>query len=106
MGDRRMAEIQMEKGSLFVYTHWDGSRLPEMAEEAVKVAAPRLGDEAYWVRIVVDQITKDGRDKETGFGLMLGPDCEDSYNKNKPSVIIDAATGQVEVKGQRGEPAS
>jgi len=95
MGDRRMAEIKTEDGSLYIYTHWHGSRLFELAKAAVQVAKPRLGDEPYWVRIVVDQITKDGRDQETGWGLLLKPIAEDSYNNDKPSVIIDAATGTV-----------
>ncbi len=94
MGDRRMAEIKTSEGSLYVYTHWQGSQLPEMAREAVKAAENRLGDEPYWVRIVVDQLTKDGRDQETGFGLLLKPLCEDEYNNDKPSVIIDASDGK------------
>lgn len=100
MGDRRMAEIITEDGSLYVYTHWCGSELPAMAREAVKKAKPRLGDESYWTRIVVDQLTKSGRDKETGFGLMLKPSCEDSYNRDKPSVIINAKDGSVTVIGR------
>lgn len=100
MGDRRMAEIKTNDGSLYVYTHWHGSQLPSMARAAVKVAASRLGDEGYWTRIVVDQITKDGRDQETGFGLMLKPTHEDSYNDDKPSVILNAKDGSVLVIGE------
>jgi hypothetical protein len=103
MGDRRMAEIKTSEGSLYVYTHWHGSVLPKLAREAAAAAKPRLGDEPYWVRIVVDQLTKDGRDQETGFGLMLKPSCEDSYNRDKPSVILNATTGEVEVIGEDGE---
>ena len=93
MGDRRMAEIKTSEGSLFLYVHYHGSQLPSMARKAVEVAKPRLGDESYWVRIVIDQLTKDGRDKETGFGLMLKPTHEDEYNNDNPSVIIDVITG-------------
>lgn len=99
MGDRRMAEIKLHNGSIFVYTHWCGSEFPEMARAAVKAAEPRLGDEPYWTRIVIDQLTKTGRDAETGFGIMLAPDAEDEYNHDKPSVIIEAATGKVTIKG-------
>lgn len=97
MGDKRMAEIVTSGGSLYLYTHWEGYRLPELAREAVAIAGPRFGDESYWVRIVVDQLTKGSRDRETGWGIMLKPDEEDSYNGNKPSVIIDATTGRVDV---------
>lgn len=99
MGDRRMAEIKTENGSLYVYVHSHGFELPDMARDAVSSAAPRLGDEPYWTRIVVDQLTKDGRDRQTGFGLMLKPNAEDEYNNDKPSVIIDSADGSVTVIG-------
>jgi hypothetical protein len=102
MGDRRMAEIKTSEGSLFVYTHWHGSQLPSMAKAAVAAAKGRLGDEGYWTRIVVDQLTKDGRDQETGFGIMLAPNHEDEYNNDKPSVIIYAKTGKVKVIGGDG----
>jgi hypothetical protein len=101
MGDRRMAEIKTSDGSLYVYTHWNGHELPYLAQAAVETAKPRLGDEPYWTRIVVDQLCKDGRDQETGFGLLLTPRAEDSYNNDKPSVIIDARTGKVTVKGRK-----
>ena len=103
MGDRRMAQIKTSEGSLYVYTHWHGSQLPGMARAAVEAAKNRLSDESYFVRIVVDQLTKDGRDQETGFGLMLKPNHEDSYNNDKPSVIIDAKTGKVKVIGGEDE---
>ena len=103
MGDRRMAKIKTDEGSLYVYTHWHGSVLPKLAREAVKAAEPRLGDISYWVRIVVDQLCKDGRDKETGFGIMLKPNHEDEYNNGKPSVIIDSKTGTVKVIGEDSE---
>lgn len=103
MGDRAMAEIKTSEGSLYVYTHWHGSMLPQMMRDAVKAAAPRLGDESYWVRIVVDQLTKSGRDQETGFGLMLKPDHEDEYNGDKPSVIVEASTGAITVHGHDEE---
>jgi hypothetical protein len=99
MGDRRMAEIKTEDGSLFVYTHSYGYEFPRMARAAVAAAKPRLG-ESYWTRIVVDQLTKPGRDSELGFGLMLKPDHEDEYNDDKPSIIIDGKDGSVTVIGE------
>jgi hypothetical protein len=90
-----MAQIKTSEGSLYLYVHWHGSQLPEMAVRAVEAAKPRLGDESYWVRIVLDQLTKDGRDQETGFGIMLQPNAEDEYNGDHPSVIIDAKTGDI-----------
>ncbi len=89
MGDRAMAEIKTQGGSLYVYSHWDGFDLPERSKEAIRVAKPRWDDYPYGTRIIVDQLTKEGRDKETGLGLMLAPDAEDQYNNDEPSVIID-----------------
>ncbi len=89
MGDRAIAEIKTEDGSLYVYTHWSGESLPADAIKAVKKAQPRWDDEPYATRIIVDQLTKEGRDQETGFGLMLKPNAEDEYNNDKPSVVID-----------------
>jgi len=89
MGDRAMAQIKTEDGDLFVYTHWGGYDLPTNAEAAIKEAKGRWGDEGYATRIIVDQLTKQGRDEETGFGLMLRPNAEDEYNNDNPSVIID-----------------
>lgn len=89
MGDRAMAEIKTEDGSLYVYTHWGGEVLPAMAKDAILFAKPRWNDEPYAVKIIVDQLTKSGRDEETSFGLMLKPNAEDEYNNDKPSVVID-----------------
>ncbi|KKN11210.1 hypothetical protein LCGC14_1028680 [marine sediment metagenome] len=98
MGDRAMAEIKTEDGSLYVYTHWTGKELPDDAKQAVKRAQPRWDDEPYATRIIVDQLTKEGRDQETGYGLMLAPNAEDSYNNDEPSVIIDLIGRVVTIK--------
>uniref|UniRef100_A0A6M3LYT6 Uncharacterized protein n=1 Tax=viral metagenome TaxID=1070528 RepID=A0A6M3LYT6_9ZZZZ len=89
MGDRAMAEIKTEDGSLYVYSHWGGYELPDSAKQAVKAAEPRWDDDSYGVRIIVDQLIKGGRDQETGYGLMLKPNAEDEYNNDEPSVVID-----------------
>lgn len=104
MGDRRMAEVKTEGGSLFVYAHGHGSELPDMARAAIVAAKGRWDDAPYATRIVVDQLTKPGRDEETGFGLMLGPNAEDSYNDDSPSVIINLEGQTLEVIGDGALP--
>lgn len=91
MGDRAMAEIKTEDGSIYFYTHWCGQGLPEIAKAALAVAQPRRGDDGYATRIVIDQLIKGCgcRDYETGAGIMLKPDAEDEYNDGSPSVVID-----------------
>ncbi len=99
MGDRRMIEIKTEDGSLFVYTHWHGYDFVDRAKGAVKTAKPRWDDDSYFTRIVVDQLTKPGRDKGTGFGLMLKPNAEDEYNNDKPSIVINFNEQTLEIIG-------
>ena len=101
MGDRAMAEIKVKDGSLYFYTHWNGSNLPRFAEIVLNSAAPRIGDDAYALRIVVAGLIKltGTRDSETGAGLMLHPDVEDSYNDDKPSVVIDLVRNEVRTTG-------
>jgi hypothetical protein len=102
MGDRAMCEIKTSDGSLYVYTHWGGCCLPEDAAAAIKAAKPRWNDEGYAVHIIIDQLTKEGRDDETGFGIMLEPNAEDEYNDNNPSVIIDLLTQTLTTIGHDG----
>lgn len=92
MGDRAMAEIKVGGNSLYFYTHWSGSKLPDAAQKAVERAMPRKGDDSYALKIVVDTLIMEcgSRDSETGGGLMFAPNAEDEYNGDNPSVIIDA----------------
>ena len=94
MGDRRMAEIKMSEGSLYIYTHSYGAVLPELAAAAIVAAAPRWSDEPYAARIIVDQITKSGRDQELGWGLLLTPNAEDEYGGDSPLLIGEAIDEQ------------
>lgn len=98
MGDRAMAEIITEGGSLYIYTHWGGHNLPQRAKEAVLFAKPRWDDPPYATRIIVDQLTRKGRDETTGYGLLLAPDAEDEYNEGNPSVIIDLIKQELTIK--------
>lgn len=104
MGDRAMAEIKTSSGSIFFYTHWTGENLPAQAEQALKAAQPRIGDDAYATKIVLDSLIESSgaRDSETGAGVMLKPDAEDEYNHDEPSVVIDLVANTIERRGQHG----
>ena len=94
MGDRRVAEVRGINGSLFVYTHWSGAIMTDLAKEATEEAKVRQTDEPYAIRIILDQMMKEGRDKETGWGIVFDPmDAEDSYG-GPPSIIIDIEKGE------------
>lgn len=97
MGDRRMAEIRTSDGSLYIYTHSAGYDLPARAVDAIEWAKPRWNDHAYATRMIVDQLTKHGRDDQYGYGLMLAPNQEDEYNNDQPSVVIDLVTKELTI---------
>lgn len=90
MGDRAMAEIKTEDGSIYFYTHWTGAYLVRDCEVALAKARPRQGD-PYATRIVIDHLimASGSRDSETGSAIMLTPNAEDEYNDNYPSVLVD-----------------
>ena len=97
MGDRRMAEIRTEEGSLYFYTHSTGFALPGNAKRALELATPRKNDIEYALRRVVDYLifTSGSRDSEVGSGLMFSPNCEDEYGGNPHSVVIDMVNWKV-----------
>ena len=97
MGDRRMAEIRTADGSLYIYTHSAGYYLPARAKEAIQWAKPRWNDHSYATRMIVDQLTKPGRDEQYGYGLMLAPNAEDEYNHDQPSVVIDLVAKELTI---------
>ena len=97
MGDRRMAEIKTEEGSLYFYTHSTGFCLPNDAQQALKAAEGRKGDDSYALRIIVDQLIKSAgsRDSSLNSGLMFSPNAEDEYGGNPHSVVIDMVNWNV-----------
>ena len=97
MGDRRMAEIRTEEGSLYFYTHSTGFALPGNAKRALELATPRKGNTPYALRRVVDHLifTSGSRDNELNSGLMLRPRGEDEYRGEPCSVLIDMVNWKV-----------
>ena len=64
--------------------------------------APRLGDDSYAIKIVIDSLIESSgaRDSETGAGIMLGPNAEDQYNDDSPSIIINLIDGTISRPGR------
>lgn len=87
MGDRRNVELRYgnNHGSIYLYTHWQGTQLPFIVAEALNSSAGRRRweDEAYLARIIFSRMTE-GADPETGFGI--APYLQD---ENWPSIIVD-----------------
>lgn len=53
---------------LFFYTHWEGSRLPEIVRHALSNGQSRWGDPSYLNRILF-QTMLGGDDSMLGFGI-------------------------------------
>jgi len=82
MGDRANVYIQSNGEGVYLYTHWGGSELPEIARVAL-AKNWRWHDPSYLARIVLDTMTE-GTCDETGFGVWpsLG---DNSY----PIIVLD-----------------
>jgi hypothetical protein len=77
MGARVNFVFKTDEGfpNLVLYSHWGETTWQNDLANAIEKAKPRLniGDTSYALRIIIDQLTKDGRDSETGFGIYLAP---------------------------------
>lgn len=81
MGDRTNYTIVTTDNpdqNINIYAHWDGTESVSILQHALTQALPRIamGDTSYATRIIVDQLTKHGRDSETGFGIYIGSEIE------------------------------
>ena len=109
MGDRRIAEIKTEEGSLYFYTHYAGHDLYYDALKALDTASPRREQQDYVLKIVIDNLIRESnaRDSETGAGISLSlkqiPVDDYSYEitgdiwSNEPTVMIDIRPKEWEV---------
>jgi hypothetical protein len=76
-----------------VYAHWDGEESVANLQAAVRAAMPRINDVSYAVRIIIDQLTKHGRDSETGYGVYVGEvDHEEEYDYKEINLINKTIT--------------
>ena len=66
-------KTELDKPNIVLYSHWGATSWREDLAIALDKARPRLalGDVPYATRIIIDQLTKDGRDSETGHGIFL-----------------------------------
>jgi len=70
MGDRANIEMVYESGEkIYFYTHWSGSELPEILQNALKRGKGRWDDEAYLARIIFSEMIQNEVLSETGYGI-------------------------------------
>ena len=70
MGDRANICVKDEAhdNGVFLYTHWDGSVLPQTLQNALK-KKERWDDTPYLTRIIFDQMTENNHGGTLGFGI-------------------------------------
>ena len=92
-------KTNLDEPYLVLYSHWGETEWRKDLAQALEFAKPRWTDDSYCLRIIIDQLTKDGRDSETGFGLFLAKQNELDF-LDYP-VIIDTQAQWVEDEGNK-----
>ena len=64
-------KANMDQPYVTLYSHWGETGWRQDLAEALEKARPRWTDDSYSLRIIIDQLTKESRDEETGHGLSL-----------------------------------
>jgi len=80
MGDRGNIQITQnaDGGTLYFYTHWSGSDIPQRLAYALDNMEGRLGDPSYATRIIFNQLQGNDRGT-TGFGISLDHEVHNGH---------------------------
>jgi hypothetical protein len=91
-------QTELNKPNIVLYSHWGEESWREDLSMAILKAQRRLdmGDTSYALRIMIDQLSKEGRDEETGFGIYL---AEQGTLFADTSVEVDLITQMVNDEG-------
>jgi hypothetical protein len=94
-------KTELDKPNIVLYSHWGETSWREDLALALDKAKHRmdLGDPSYALRIIIDQLTKDGRDSETGFGIFLATDDELNEGMYDLPIYIDMTTQMINDDG-------
>jgi len=94
-------KTELDKPNIVLYSHWGETNWRQDLALALTAAKKRIGigDTPYATRIIIDQLTKDGRDSETGYGLFIATDEEISNGFFDLPVEIDMTTQMVNDNG-------
>lgn len=96
MGDR--ANVVMKRGAekVCLYTHWNGTELPETLRAALIRGEDRWTDNQYLARIIFCEMVKGHEMKTTGFGISQEI-CDGEYRV----LTVDTEAGTVSVNASR-----
>lgn len=69
MGDRGNIIVKDRDSTVYLYSHWTGSDLPDVLKSALKRGKSRWNDGQYLARIIFCEMVKGSEMDETGFGI-------------------------------------
>lgn len=84
MGDRRNVEVIDNGKSVFLYTHWQGTELPKIVQNALRRGKDRLDDGPYLTRIIFSEMIKDDILGTTGYGISAY-----GIESNHPNIVVN-----------------
>lgn len=95
MGDRGNIAIKDETGGqVWLYTHYDGWKLPETLRSAL-ARRERWDDAPYLARIVFCEMVAADLGGTTGYGIST-----ERGDENHPPLLVDVPAQTVEVNGE------
>ena len=82
------------ESTIYLYTHWRGHELEELAAEAVRAAQPRWGDPSYATRMALTALIG-GVTDDLGYGVSTEPE-----DNEFPLIVIDWNARTVEIEDE------
>lgn len=103
MGDRGNIVVIDNEQKVFLYAHWKGCDLPDIAQRALNRGRGRWNDPAYLTRIIFCDMIGNDLKGESGYGI--SPFIQDNeypllvVNCDKQEVYAEAI-GRFEIRGE------
>jgi hypothetical protein len=98
MGDRANIEVRDGENSVFLYSHWTGSQMPETLRRALRRGEERWQHPEYLARIIFCEMVHKCEMELTGFGISVKPIGASMH------LLVDTDNQSVTING--GEPIS
>lgn len=92
MGDRGNVVVRENGQEVWLYSHWDGSRLPEIVASALKRGNDRWDDAPYLARIIFSEMTKGSEMETRGYGIWVS-----EVDNENPIVVVNTGDRTVQV---------
>jgi hypothetical protein len=100
MGDRGNIIVKEGDSKVYLYSHWTGSDLPEVARSALKRGSDRWSDGQYLARVIFCEMIRGDLTGTTGFGI------SSTIGDGGETVIVDCDERTVQVLGGPTIPIS